>query len=174
MVGPASPVYEGNMENAVVGPAEPIYLVNPFTGEPYVLSTLADVAIPSVDSVANVLSRDVVGNKGDVADESTGTASLVALLRQALSDLDTIIPSASHHEHVFPRSDGRGTAGDLLNVITDADDESNAAASGKESRDINFHDHRIVEALGLFILRALNQTDNTNGAHFHAAPSYEN
>lgn len=48
-----------------------------------------------------------------------------------------------------------------------------SAASSKDSRDINFHDHRRVEALGLVLLRSQNQTDSLNGAHFEAAISYE-
>lgn len=48
-----------------------------------------------------------------------------------------------------------------------------SAASSKDSHDLNFHDHRRVEALGLVLLRIQNQTDSINGAHFEAAISYE-
>lgn len=38
-------------------------------------------------------------------------------------------PEVGHHEHVFPRADGEGVAGAVLDAIADAEDESNAAAS---------------------------------------------
>lgn len=49
-----------------------------------------------------------------------------------------------------------------------------SVASAKDSDDILLHDHRIVEGLGFVLVRTLNQTDNTNGAHFHAGIVYEN
>lgn len=45
----------------------------------------ADLAVPGVDAVANVLERDVIGNKGDTALNTAGTASIMNLLRFIIS-----------------------------------------------------------------------------------------
>jgi len=48
-----------------------------------------------------------------------------------------------------------------------------SASSSKDSGRLSFHGHRQIEGDGFVLIRALNQTDGTNGAHFHAALIYE-
>ena len=49
-----------------------------------------DMTVPTADSVANILTRDVVGNKSDAASSTADTSSVIALLRQALASASTI------------------------------------------------------------------------------------
>jgi hypothetical protein len=48
-----------------------------------------DLDVPTTDGTLNIDIRDVIGSKADAAAEAT-TASIVALVRQMLSDIDTV------------------------------------------------------------------------------------
>ena len=58
-----------------------------------VTTILADMAVPAPDSTANVLERDVIGNKSDAAVTTVGTtASIMAYIKGVLSWL--LVPTA--------------------------------------------------------------------------------
>ena len=80
------------------------------------------IAVPSIDSALNAYIQHIVGQKGD----TVGGNSLVSLVKIATG---YIAPSALHHEHIYPHSNGLGVAGSTLAIITDAEDETNGAAS---------------------------------------------
>ena len=83
------------------------------------------IYVPTADTVDNVTVRDVVGNKTD----TVAGDSLVGI---AKSIYENIGPSSSHHEHVWPKSNGIGGAGVPLTVTTDSQDEDNAAQSDQD------------------------------------------
>ncbi len=49
-----------------------------------------DMTVPTADSVANLLTRDVVGNKADAASTTANVASLVALARASIAATATV------------------------------------------------------------------------------------
>lgn len=73
------------------------WTINPDTTSIYVMLPYPGFVhgVPTADSAANVLSRDVVGNKTDVASETADEASTIALLRQTLSVLGALTDAGS-------------------------------------------------------------------------------
>lgn len=51
---------------------------------------IAGTAVPDVDAILNAYMHHVIGNKGDAASKAAATASLVALLRQVVSEVGVV------------------------------------------------------------------------------------
>jgi len=77
--------------------------------------------VPVADVTTNTVMRDVIGNKTDVANETTDEASIVALFRQTLADLDTInalfLPRKVTKTVTFDGGAGSGAVG-TVNLFT--------------------------------------------------------
>lgn len=91
------------------------------------------VPVPAANSADNATVEDVIGNKTDVASEAVGTASVVALLRQALSDLGEIedeTEEIEQHFHNVERWWGAVAVPDETNAIDANVNRDFAATSG--------------------------------------------
>jgi hypothetical protein len=98
-------------------------------------ASISVVPVPAADSVANNYTQDVTGNKADVASEAVGTASLVALLRQILSDLGEIedeTEEIDQHVHNIERWWGAVAVPDETNAIDANVTRDFAATSGND------------------------------------------
>lgn len=85
--------------------------------------------VPGADSAANVLTRDVVGNKEDVADDTADTASLVALIREIVAEVHEIY----QHVHNVERWWGSNGAATETNAIAATVTVPFAATSGNDT-----------------------------------------
>ena len=54
-------------------------------------------------------------------------------VKQVVDDIyEEIVAQVGHHEHIYPLSDGEGGAGAPVTLNTDAEDETNGAASTQD------------------------------------------
>lgn len=76
--------------------------------------------------VANCSTANIQDNSGNETNSFEGSLTYIK------EQLDYLLPSLGHHEHVYPEADGEGTSNGPITVNTNAADETHAAGTDKD------------------------------------------